>query len=164
MKLHWIVLVTLALGACASDELDAGAIEARLDGFDTSGEFTLINAAPMESQHAAETVNVWVSGEGLDLYRGVDPSDETDTVDAFPEATMIVKEMLDDTGARVAFTVMVKGAKGGEPETAGWWWGVFGAEGDLQQGGSIDFCIDCHERRGLERTDWVRGVDLDNRL
>jgi len=159
-----VLCCAFAIGAgCASDTLDEGAITSRLQGFDTSGEFTLVNSTPLTSQHLADTVNIWVSAEGLETYLGVDPDDATDSVDAFPNATMIVKEQLDDTGARTMLTVMVKGAVGGDPETADWWWGIYSASELFQQGGSIGFCIDCHEGNGLERTDWVQGVALDER-
>ncbi|MEZ4340431.1 MAG: cytochrome P460 family protein [Sandaracinaceae bacterium] len=164
MNRTWLGLLSLgalALGACSNDTtmaLDEASITARLADFDTSGEFTQINAAPFASEHAANTVSVWVSNEGLETYLGVDPTDETDTVDAFPTGTMIVKEMFDEAGTRVAFTVMVKGAEGGVPATADWWWGRYDAAGVVQESGGIGYCIDCHESNGLARTDWVGGI------
>jgi hypothetical protein len=163
-----LVLLAVALCASCSNEMAGGALDetaitARLADFDTSGEFTRIDAAPFDSQHAANTVSVWVSFEGLDTYLGVDPADDTDTVEAFETGTMIVKEMFDESGARAGMTVMVKGAEGGVADTADWWWGVYSATGTLQQGGNVGFCITCHEGNGLARTDWVAGVPLDNR-
>jgi len=161
-------VIALGAGACSNDTseggLDEAAITARLSDFETSGEFMLINAAPMESQHATERVNIWVSAEGVDTYLGVDPDDSSDTVDGFPMGTMIVKDMLDASGNRNGITVMVKGAEGGVPATADWWWGRYDAAGVLQQGGGIGFCIDCHEDNGLERTDWVYGVRPADRM
>ena len=159
-----LVALACSLSACGgSDPLDVRAIGERLEGFDSSGEFTRVNAAPLASQHLADSVNIWVSGEGLDTYLGVDPDDETDTVDAYPDATMIVKEQLDESGARSMLTVMAKGAEGGAAETAGWWWGRYSADGVLIEGGAVGFCIDCHRDNGLERTDWTHGVSFDDR-
>ncbi len=166
-KAIWALWAMLFASACSNEmaggALDEAAITTRLADFDTSGEFTQVNDTPFMSQHAANAVSVWVSFEGLDTYRGIDPADATATVDAFPTSTMIVKEMFDASGARQGLTVMVKGAVGGVPATADWWWGRYSADGTLQQGGNIDFCISCHQGNGLERTDWVRGVPLDNR-
>lgn len=163
-----VAVAALSLGACASDpEMAAGPTEAeiteRLANFDTSGEFTRINAAPFDSQHAATTVSVWVSAEGVELYRGIDPDDTAATVDAFPVGTMIVKEQFDDAGMRDALTVMVKGAEGGDPATADWWWGMTDPDGTIRRGGSLAACISCHEGNGLARTDWVAGVHADHR-
>lgn len=157
-------LLALA-GACSSDAggMDEETITMRLAGLETSGEFTRINATPFESQHAAETVNVWVSNEGVDLYRDLDPDDSSAAIEDFPEFTMIVKEMLDEEGALTAYTVMVKGAEGGVARTDDWWWGMYDAGGALQMSGELGFCIDCHEANGLQRTDWVQGVPMDAR-
>ncbi|MGE0789265.1 MAG: cytochrome P460 family protein [Sandaracinaceae bacterium] len=159
----WIVAALGISAVGCGGPLDADAIEARLVDFDTAGDFTRVNATSFPSQHQANTVNIWVSSEGLATYLGVDPDDTTDSVEAFPMDTMIVKEMLDEGGARAGLTVMVKGAQGGVPTTAGWWWGRFSADGTLEQGGRVQFCIDCHRDNELERTDWVRGVPMDNR-
>jgi len=164
-----MVMAALVASACSgSGSGAAGPTEAeivdRVGSFDTSGDFTQINAMPFQSMHAAAKVNVWVSSEGVDTYLSIDPNDTSAHVDAFPTGTLVVKEMLDDTGARIGLTVMAKGGEGGSPDAGDWWWGRFGADGALVQGGAVQFCIDCHRLNGLERTDWVRGVPPDQRM
>lgn len=105
-----------------------------------------------------------VSDEGLATYLDVDPDDMSDTVEGeFPIGTIIIKEMFSDTGDRTGFTVMAKGGEGGASATNDWWWGMYAADGTLNMGGSIGFCIECHEGNGLSRTDWVRGVPMSDR-
>lgn len=53
-------VATIALCGCSSEVgLTEAEITERVTAFDTSGEFTQVNAAPFPSQHAAETVSVW---------------------------------------------------------------------------------------------------------
>ncbi len=142
-------------------------IVARIAAFDTSGDFTQVNATPFVSQHAsAAAVNVWASSEALDTYTGIDPTDTSATVDSFPAGSILIKEMLDASGTRTGLTAMAKGGEGGSPDAGNWWWGRLDASGALVQGGTISFCIDCHGNASnmLQRTDWVNGVALDNRM
>ncbi len=160
-----LVLTAIALAGCTADVgITQDEIIERVGAFDTSGEFTRVDATPFASQHQAETVSVWVSSEGLQTYLDIDPDDTTATVPAgFPTGTIIIKEMFDATGTRSMLTVMAKGGEGGEPTTADWWWGRFLPDGTLAEGGSVGYCIDCHRGNQLERTDWVRGVALSDR-
>ncbi len=88
----------------------------------------------------------------------------TATAADFPAGTIVIKDMLDTMGNRAGLTIMAKGVEGGVVETNGWWWGAYGADSSFSSGGNIGFCITCHRGNDLERTDWVAGVAMDNRV
>ena len=76
---------------------------------------------------------------------------------------MIVKQNLDAAGEPTgAATVLTKQAVGFSPDAGDWYWGRFGEDGALAQGGVVAFCIDCHVSNGLEATDWLNGVPTAN--
>lgn len=126
---------------------------------DFEASLTKINAQPFASQHGlAATVNVYVSPDAADLYRGVDPEAPADV--AFPEGTLVVKEHLDGEGAFAGFTMMYLGPEGYDPAGGDWFWALVGADGGTQLSGSLGSCIGCHE----PASSFVFGVAADDQM
>jgi hypothetical protein len=137
----------------------------RFGSFEQAG-FTRVSMTGTTSQHGnAELVHIWVSDEAVAAYKAIDPDDAEATAGPFPEGTMIVKQNLDAAGEPTgAATVLAKQASGFNPDAGDWYWGRFGEDGALAQGGVVAFCIDCHASNGLESTDWLNGVPTGNQL
>lgn len=133
--------------------------------FSTEG-FTRITDGTLPTQHQiADSVAIWVRDAAVPQYLEIDPTDPEDTTTPFPEGTIIVKQNYDEAGdATGAATVLAKMAPGFAPESGDWWWGRFGADGELAESGVIGYCVSCHEGNGLPRTDWVKGVAAESRL
>jgi len=136
--------------------------------YDSAG-FTKINDAPVETQHGLGShANVWVTTEHADLYRELDPSDTAATHAPFPAGMIIVKEHQDAAGVAVdGILVMSKFAPGFNDADADWWWAGFQSKTEVNENavGVVGFCIACHkDTNNLARTDYMLGVETDNRL
>lgn len=135
---------------------EAEVIAAAAD-YETS--LTKINAEPFASQHGlAATVNVYVSSDVADLYRGIDPDAPAEV--AVPEGTLVVKEHLDGDGAFAGFTMMYRGPDGYDAAGGDWFWALVNAEGATQLSGSLGSCIGCHQ----PASSFLFGVPADNQL
>lgn len=133
--------------------------------FQDSG-FTRVTNMPATTQHAASPrVTVWVANEVLSAYLAIDPNDANATAEAFPVGTIIIKQGRDAAGEPDGqATVMAKFDAGFNPEAADWWWGRFDPTGALAESGVVGYCIACHEGNSLQKTDYLAGTPLDNRL
>lgn len=126
---------------------------------DYATTLTKINVDAFGSMHGlADTVNVFVSPDIAQLYRGIDPDAPAEV--AFPEGALIVKEHLDAEGAFAGFTMMYRGPDGYDPLSDSWFWALVDADGVTQQSGAIGLCIGCHE----PASSFVFGVPADNQM
>lgn len=148
----------------AMDEL---AILDQLQGYDTSGAFTRVNAAPYPSEVAAgATLNVWVSSFAAVAYEAISPDAQGSGV-RLPEGTLIIREVIDEAGALKKLTLMAKGPAGYNPELGDWWFGVANPDGTpvKENGanltGKLTQCFGCHLPRAND--DFLFGVSLDAR-
>lgn len=153
----WTVLV-LVCGACTDD--GATALETEAGSYPT---FHKVNARPFRTaQHQGNPdVNVWTNDLATDPYRMVSSGAASDP--EFPVGSMIVKEMIDATGAPPILTVMAKQPPGFDPDHRDWWYGRLEVDGTPTSGrfvGKVSFCIACHAGAGSGR--YLFGVAPDN--
>lgn len=132
-------------------EVDARAVAQLVAQYET---FVRLTQRPISSAHGlADTIHVWARSSDVESYEAASAGDPVD----FAEGALIVKEQFDADGALSSLTVMYKGPQGYAPEAGDWWWGFFGADLSLQNGGRIGACIDCHQR--AEASDWIYGLE-----
>jgi hypothetical protein len=125
-----------------------------------------INAEPYASALKGR-INVYVSDEGADAYAARGP----ETLDQAPEVpvgTIIVREVLSETGAVAKLTLMAKWPKGYQPALGDWWFGVTTPElaplmGETHewQIGRMPECHSCHVPHAGD--DFLFGVPTDKR-
>lgn len=148
--------------ATGGEAIDEAMVVAEVLAFDQGG-FVKVNKAPLATQHAASTVDIWVPTAVADLYYQIDPADPEAAQVSFPAGAILIKRHFDDGGAGDGFTVMVKGPAGYDPDALGWWWARILDDGSFAQNngadlkGNIDFCVGCHMPSSA--TDYVRGID-----
>lgn len=164
-----VLVVLVGAYACAEDPAAAGPGDTResiviaaVEEFQTTG-FARISGEPRPSQHATDNVVIWVSDGAASAYADIDPASTDATAPPFPEGTIIVKEHFQGGAASGEVFVMAKREPGYNPAAGDWWWGSRVADGHFTTRGRVSFCIDCHRGNNLARTDWVKGVQGDNR-
>jgi hypothetical protein len=157
----WTLFVSVLATACVSEtppiEDEDMTFLARAESYRT---WRRINRAPYASGLKG-TINVYVSPEGADAYAGYHP-DRADDARPIPEGTVIVREVLDATGAVTKVTMMAKGPRGYQPELGDWWFAVtdgnmvpqFGE--DTWEIGRMPSCHSCHVPHAND--DFVFGV------
>ena len=154
--LPWILLALMA-GGCGADENSA--IEGEASTYRTFHE---VNARPFQTaQHQGNPdVNVWTNELATSPYRMLSSGEAPDP--EFPVGAMIVKEMLDPTGAPPILTVMAKQSQGFDPGNRDWWYGRLEVDGTAtgRFEGKVSFCIACHA--GARSGGFVFGVASDN--
>lgn len=176
---RFLGLCAITSGACAPTDEDSGDTSTAADGDSSStgetafdadavlaramayeSELVRINATSRASQHGlANTVDMWVAPEIVDLYRSLDPDAAGALVD-FPEGALLVKTHNDADGIVEGYTIMASGDP--DSTSGGWWWARVGSDGMPAETGQVGFCIGCHQ--AVEAEGWVFGVPLDNRL
>jgi hypothetical protein len=124
---------------------------------------TKVNARPFTTQQhqGNPQVNVWTNSLAASPYRAL--STQPGSIIEFPVGAMIVKEMLDATGAPEFLTVMVKQAAGFDTANKDWWYGRLNPDGSTAPGnfiGKVGFCISCHA--GAPNNEYLFGVAIDN--
>jgi hypothetical protein len=122
--------------------------------------FTKINAMPYSSSVGAFDVNVLVN-QASTSYAKIHP-ETTGSHIVLPVGTVIVREVLDATGAISKLTVMAKGPPGADPALGDWWFAVTDRHGVPQivdgdpQIGPMPACQACHLPRSGD--DYLFGV------
>ena len=156
-----IVALWVAGLGWACDE-DAGRTDRSLDAlaYDEGG-FRRVTREARPSQHMGADVHIWVSDGAVEDYLAAQRGNATSDI-VFAEGAMIVKEQLAADGGPPSLTVMLKGAKGSGPDSDDWFWERIEADGGVTFSGQVDFCLACHTPR--RETDWIFGVEDDNRL
>jgi hypothetical protein len=129
--------------------------------------FRKVNAEPYASGLKG-MINVYVSDEGVDAYLARGP-EKIDGADDVPVGTLIVREVLSETGRVTKLTLMAKWPKGYQPELGDWWFGVTTPDlapimGETQewQIGRMPECHGCHIPHAGD--DFLFGVPADKRL
>jgi hypothetical protein len=129
--------------------------------------FRKVNAEPYASG-VKGMINVYVSDEGAAAYAARGP-EKIDQADDVPVGTIIVREVLSDTGRVAKLTLMAKGPKGYQPELGDWWFAVttpdlaplMGETTDEWQIGRMPECHGCHIPHAGD--DFLFGVPADKR-
>ena len=152
------ILLAVLAGGCAGD--GATAIEDEASRYPT---FEKINVRPFPTaQHQGNPdVNVWTNELATEPYRMLSSGTTTDP--EVPIGSMIVKEMLDASGAPPILTVMAKQPAGFDPEHGDWWYGRLEVDGTATSSrfvGKVTFCIACHA--GAGGGGYLFGVAADN--
>lgn len=99
--------------------------------------WTKVNPKPIEGHESL--VTIYVNDAAKDIY--LSASGKT-----FPVCAMIVKTSSSANSDTVTgITVMVKMPPGYDPEHHDWYWGMYDADGQMQDGGKMQDCIACHQ-------------------
>jgi hypothetical protein len=138
-----------------------------LDGAYRGDLFEQINRNPVLSSVAPGRINVWVSRKGADEYRQVRP-DATGSGIEVPRGTIIVREVLDRTGAVESLTLMVRGQEGLSPGNGDFWYALVDPEGwpRFEHGEPVlgpleQRCAGCHLPRATDG--FLFGVPREDR-
>jgi hypothetical protein len=166
----------LVLGGCGTStgsqsyavSVDDTSVLSALAGFRDSPAFVKVNDAPYATGlGTGALVNVYVSAQAFAPYASITP-EKTGSGAEVPEGTMIVREVLEPSGAVKTLTLMVKGPKGYNPDLGDYWFGVTDANAvpvlDTQGAkklGRVEECYSCHTPRASD--DWLFGVPAANR-
>jgi hypothetical protein len=121
-----------------------------------------VNHTPYRSTLGDFDINVFVNPEAASAYARIDP-DLTGSGAVVPSGAVIVRQVLDATGAVSKLTIMVKRATGFYPACGDWWFGVTDTSGNAindsngtPQEGAIAECASCHIPRATD--DYLFGV------
>lgn len=157
-----IGLSAVACAACVTGqpvqddgEMDATTLAA-VQRYQAMAEIT---ARPYASSVGAFDVATFAAGDVAD-YRRIHP--DRDTRVAVAPGTVIVRAVLDASGAVSKLTVMAKGPPGYDPSIGDWWWGVTDPSGTplvddgTPEVGRMTDCHTCHLPRAAD--DFLFGV------
>jgi len=139
---------------------DAEVDEATLEQVESYQALARINPRPYTSTLGPFAINCYVAGDTTN-YRKIHP-EQRDADVAVARGTVIVREVLDATGAVSKLTVMAKGPPGYDPSLGDWWFAVTDPGGvPLEEDGVVlvgrlSQCHDCHRERS--RDDFLFGV------
>ena len=181
MRSRWLVASTLVWSACVSGLDTAGSsgagpapdagssVTSTPTDFDNAmlqmagnyrRSFSRVNTSPYLSTVGSFDINSFAYGDTRD-YRSIHPEDTTTTV-SVSVGTLIVREVLDDTGTVTKLTMMAKGPAGYDPTLGDWWFAETDPTGKPLTGdaglqvGRLTACHSCHVPRAS--TDYLFGV------
>jgi len=151
-----------------SVSVDEAAIMSTLVGHRDSPAFVRLNDAPYPTAlGTGADINVYVSANGYVPYASITPEVSGSKV-TVPEGMLIVREVLEPSGAIKTLTLMYKGPKGYNPELGDFWFGVTDATGKpvLNDAGApkigrLSECYSCHIPRATDG--YLFGVPADVR-
>jgi hypothetical protein len=132
--------------------LDDSSILARIAGgaYRTSTRFRPMSGAPYSSAVAAQTnVDVFVSADDYASYARISP-DKSGSGASLAPGAIVVREVLDASGAVAKLTLMAKGPPGYNPAVGDFWFGVTQPDGTpvvdngATQMGKLGECFGCH--------------------
>jgi uncharacterized membrane protein YgcG len=148
--------------------VDEAAIMSTLGGHRDSPAFVRLNDAPYPTAlGTGADINVYVSTNGYAAYASITP-EVTGSGVTVPEGTLIVREVLEPSGAIKTLTLMYKGPKGYNPDLGDFWFGVTDPAGKpvpdpagAPKIGRLAECYSCHTPRASDG--WLFGVPADVR-
>ncbi|MFT3693386.1 MAG: hypothetical protein QM831_09630 [Kofleriaceae bacterium] len=118
-----------------------------------SAAFKQVNKDPYTSTVGDFQINVYVLGDDSTYWK-VHP--ETDTTVTVKEGTVIVREVLDATGAISKITAIAKAPSGFDPTLGDWWFAETDPTGTPSTIGAVAACHSCHIPRAVD--DYLFGV------
>ena len=139
-----------------------------LGGHRDSPAFVRLNDAPYPTAlGTGADINVYVSTNGYVPYATITPDTSGSNV-VVPEGTLIVREVLEPSGAIKTLTLLYKGPKGYNPELGDFWFGVTDSAGKpvldtagAPKTGRLSECFSCHIPRATDG--YLFGVPADVR-
>lgn len=175
-----IACLAVVAGACTAPGNEPALPDDSLEDFDEwdvlphlidrayAGEnFVHVNATPYGSALSEDKINVFVSLEGWWHFLHAEPDSEGHGVD-LPVGTLIVREVLDATGAVKTLTVMMRAPDGYSPGHGDFWYAVLDPEGfpvfedgEPLMGALVERCTSCHDERAGDG--YLFGVPLVSR-
>ncbi len=176
LVLTWVAAAGLA--ACSFNatsangetgpDVDEEAIFSSLADFRTSPAFVPVNQNTYESAlGTGAAINVFVAADAFDSYSKID-ADASGSGATVPEATLIIREVLDGPGGKLkTLTLMYKGPPGYNPDLADFWFGVADPKGaaieenGIRKTGRLQECYGCHLSRAQDG--YLFGVPASNR-
>jgi len=148
--------------------VDEAAIMSTLGGHRDSPAFVRLNDAPYPTAlGTGADINVYVSANAYVAYASIVP-DKTGSGVNVPEGTLIVREVLEPSGAIKTLTLMYKGPAGYNPDLGDFWFGVTDAAlapvldtAGARKIGRVHECYSCHIPRASDG--WLFGVPAEER-
>lgn len=158
-----ILAVVCATAGCGFQAQDAGvsvddaAIMSTLSRYRDSPAFARLNQAPYPSAIGdSAKVNIFVSTNAYAAYGSITP-DVSGSGVVVPQGTLLVREVLQPSGAIEALAVMFKAPAGYNPEMGDLWLGVADAAGrpalddaGAPRLGRLAECATCHAARASD--------------
>jgi hypothetical protein len=149
-------------------KVDEAAIMSTLGGHRNSPAFVRLNAEPYPTAlGTGADIHVYVSANGYASYGSITPEKSGSGI-IVPEGTLIVREVLEPSGAIKTLTLMYKGPKGYNPDLGDFWFGVTDSAArpvlDAAGGpktGRLAECYSCHIPRASDG--YLFGVPADVR-
>lgn len=183
----WILIVAVALvaptAAClpamdfgGGGNSDGGAVtidEARILASVANGayrhdpRFAAVSRQSYASAAAAARVNVWVTAADWGDYTRIAP-DKSGSGASLAPGAIVVREVLDGSGAVAKVTLMAKGPAGYNPTVGDFWFGVTTPDGTpmvaggVMQMGKVQSCFGCHVGRASDG--YLFGVPESDRV
>lgn len=165
--MHIVHALALAAASCTGCVVGVGSTDSdpQLDAMVLASvhqyrSATKINVQPLSSLLGPFDVNYFVAGDVSDFLR-VHPEQSGSKVRLEP-GTVIVREVLGESGQAAKLTVMAKGPAGFDPTLGDWWFGVTDVDGiPLEENGALligrlQQCHECHRERTQD--DFLFGV------
>jgi len=124
-------------------------------------DFSRVNSAPYPSALGSFDINLFVHGDSR-VYRAIHPETTSASNVEISVGTVIVREVLDASGAVTKLTMMAKGPAGYDPTLGDWWFAVTDPSGKVMsdstglQVGRLAACHSCHVPRAT--SDFLFGV------
>jgi len=139
-----------------------------LGGHRDSPAFVRLNDAPYPTGlGTGADINVYVSANAYVAYASITPENTGSGV-TVPEGTLIVREVLEPSGAVKTLTLMYKGPAGYNPDLGDFWFGVTDAaltpvldSAGARKIGRVHECYSCHIPRANDG--YLFGVPADVR-
>ena len=117
--------------------------------------FAAVSQTAYPSAIAAATLNVWVTAADYAAYTRIAP-DKSGSGSSLPPGAIVVREVLDGSGAVAKVTLMAKGPAGYNPMVGDFWFGVTTPDGapmvanGVTQMGKVQSCFGCHVGRASD--------------
>ena len=129
--------------------------------------FAAVSRQSYSSAIAPTNINVWVTAADYAAYTRIAP-DKSGSGASLQPGAIIVREVLDGSGAVAKVTLMAKGPAGYNPMVGDFWFGVTTPDGTpmvsngVTQMGKVQSCFGCHTPRASDG--YLFGVPESDRV
>ena len=147
-------------------EINEAAILAAVASYRDPGTFDHVSGMAYPSALGSSNIELYASRTVTVPYADIMP-EASGSQAMIPEGGIIVREVLDATGAAQRLTVMAKGPAGYNPEIGDWYWAVTDLQGTpivesgVPRSGRLADCYGCHLPRASD--DYLFGVPMIDR-
>ena len=147
-------------------EINEAAILAAVASYRDPASFDHVSGMAYPSALGTSNIELYASRTVTVPYADITP-EASGSQAMIPEGGIIVREVIDATGAAQRLTVMAKGPAGYNPEIGDWYWAVTDLQGTpviesgVPRSGRLADCYGCHLPRASD--DYLFGVPMIDR-